>query len=50
MEIERIELTNEIYSTLCMLEGSSGRMLLMELGFDRENLIFQLGYLSYLIG
>ena len=50
MEIERIELTNEIVSTRFLLESSSGRLSLLDLGFDRETLIFQLRYLSYLIG
>ena len=50
MEIKRMELTSEIASTLCLLEGSFGRLLLVDLGFDKETVIFQLRYLSYLIG
>ena len=43
MEIERIELINEIASTWCEIERFSGRLLLVDLGFDRETLIFNLG-------
>ena len=40
MEIERIELTNDIASTLCFLEIFYRIILLVELGFDRETIIF----------
>ena len=43
-------LTSEIASISCLLERFSGMLLLVDLGFDRETLIFQLSYLSYLIG
>ena len=50
MEVDMIELTSELASTLCFLEGSFGRLLLVDLGFDRETLIFQLRYILDLIG
>ena len=40
MEIERIELTNEIASTLCLLEIFYGILLLVDIGVDKETLIF----------
>ena len=43
-------LTSEIASISCLLEIFSGMLLLVDLGFDRETLIFQLRYLSNLIG
>ena len=46
MEIERIELTNDISSIWCLLEGFYGRMILVYLGFDRETLIFKFGNLQ----
>ena len=50
MEIERIECTNDIALTLCLLERFFGRVSLVDLGFDRETLIFQMRYLSDIIG
>ena len=50
MEIDRIELTNAIASTCYLLERFFGRLLLVDLGFGRETLIFQLRYLLDLIG
>ena len=49
MEIERMELTSEIASTLCLLEEYFEILLPVDLGFDRETIIFQLRYISYLI-
>ena len=43
-------LTNEIASISCLLENFSGMLLLVDLGLDKETLIFQLRYLSDLIG
>ena len=43
MEIKRIELNNEITSIGCFLERFFGRLLLVELGFDKETIIFNLG-------
>ena len=43
-------LTNEIASISCLLESFSEMLLLVDLGFDKETLIFQLRYLSDLIG
>ena len=42
-------LTNEIASISCLLESIPGMLLPVDLGFDREKLIFQLRYLSDLI-
>ena len=49
MEIERIELTREIASIGCLLQCFSVRLLLVDLGFDKETLIFQLRCLADLI-
>ena len=50
MEIERKELMNDISSSQWLFEGFYRRLLLVDLGLDRETLIFQIRYLSYLIG
>ena len=43
-------LTSETASISCLLEIFSGMLLLVDLGFDKETPIFQLMYLSNLIG
>ena len=43
-------LTNEIASISCLLEIFFGMLLLVDLWIDRETLIFQIRYLSNLIG
>ena len=50
MEIERIELTNKNASTKCLLQCLSRKLLLVDLGFDRETSIFQLWNLENFIG
>ena len=50
MEIERIELTSKSAPIKCLLQGLSGKLVLADLGFDKETVIFQLWYLENLIG
>ena len=50
MEIGRMELTSEVASSCFLLEGYFERLLLVDVGFGSETLIFQLRYLSYMIG
>ena len=46
MEIERIVFTNKSASTKFLLQCLSEKLLLVDLGFDRETLIFQLWYIE----
>ena len=50
MVIKRMKLTSENASIGCLFEGYFERLLLVDLGFDKETLIFQLKYISDIIG